>query len=52
VHGLFLGDAAQRLRQAGAKVIVATNTIESEHSRVSVADVVVQALAKPMTARR
>lgn len=52
VHGLFLGDAAQRLTQAGAKAIVATNTIEGPHSRVSVANVIVQALAKPVPAQR
>ena len=51
VHGLFLGDSVQKLRAAGAKAIVATNTIDGEHSRVSVADAIVQALAKPVTAR-
>lgn len=52
VHGLFLGESVERLRLAGAKAIIATNSIETQHSKINIADVVVQALAKPLTARQ
>lgn len=39
VHGLFQGDAVDKIRRAGAKEILATNTIESPYSRASVAGV-------------
>ncbi|HLE46925.1 MAG TPA: ribose-phosphate diphosphokinase [Candidatus Thermoplasmatota archaeon] len=45
VHGLFIGDAADKLKRAGAKDVFSTNTIESPFNRVSVADVIVHALA-------
>lgn len=55
VHGLFQGDAVDKLRKAGAKEILATNTIESPHSRINIADVVCAALgvkASSVGARR
>lgn len=44
VHGLFLGDAVARLRAAGAREVLATDTIESSLSRVSVAPLLAEAL--------
>ena len=37
-HGLFVGDAVSRLKKAGVKSIVCTNTVPGEHSRVDVSD--------------
>ncbi|MEA2054577.1 MAG: ribose-phosphate diphosphokinase [Candidatus Thermoplasmatota archaeon] len=37
IHGLFVKNADERILQAGCKEIVATDTIESAHSKVSVA---------------
>ena len=36
-HALFMGGAEERLREAGADLILATDTVESPHSAVSVA---------------
>ena len=38
VHGLFVGDAVQRLEDASVGPIVCTNTVPGKHSRVDVAD--------------
>jgi len=37
IHGLFIGNADDKILQEGAKEIVTTDTIESAYSRVSVA---------------
>ncbi|MCD6573141.1 MAG: ribose-phosphate diphosphokinase [Thermoplasmata archaeon] len=37
IHGLFIGNADDRILQEGAKEIVTTDTIESAYSKVSVA---------------
>lgn len=54
VHGLFIGDAWQKLRRAGAIEIFASNTIEGPFSRVSVVDEIVAALTAkvPATLKR
>lgn len=52
VHGLFIGDAWQKLRKAGALEIFGTNTIEGPFSRVSVADAIVAALTAKVPAPR
>jgi ribose-phosphate pyrophosphokinase len=52
VHGLFLGDAADRLRRAGASELLASDSIETEHSRVSVAGVLASALLEAPAAQR
>jgi len=44
IHGLFIGNADERIIQAGANEIVTTDTIESSYSRVSVAGEVVKML--------
>lgn len=44
VHGLFLGDAVAKLTAAGAREIFATDTVETSHSRVSVAEPITEAL--------
>ncbi len=51
VHGLFIGDAVKRLRDAGAHEVLVTDTIPSVHSRVSVAEIVGRALMAPARAR-
>jgi ribose-phosphate pyrophosphokinase len=51
VHGLFLGDAVEKLTRAGAKTVIATNTIQGPHSRVSVAETIVQGLSPKVAAR-
>jgi len=38
VHGLFVGDALQKLEKAGVKTVVATNTVPGKFSKVDVAD--------------
>ena len=38
VHGLFVGDAAQKLEEASVAPIVCTNTVPGKYSRVDVAD--------------
>ncbi|RLF51806.1 MAG: ribose-phosphate diphosphokinase [Thermoplasmata archaeon] len=37
IHGLFIGNADERILKAGCKEIVATDTIETAYSKVSVA---------------
>lgn len=37
IHGLFIGNADERILKAGCKEIVTTDTIETEYSKVSVA---------------
>jgi ribose-phosphate pyrophosphokinase len=37
IHGLFIGNADERILQAGCKELVATDTIETAYSKVSVA---------------
>ena len=44
VHGLFIGNADERIIQAGCDGLVATDTIESSYSMVSVAEEVVKLL--------
>jgi len=43
-HGLFMGDAEKRIREAGADLIVATDTVESKFSAVSVARIIAKRL--------
>ncbi|RLI09612.1 ribose-phosphate pyrophosphokinase [Candidatus Bathyarchaeota archaeon] len=43
-HGLFMGDAEKRIREAGADLIVATDTVESKFSAVSVARIIAERL--------
>ncbi len=38
VHGLFVGDALQKLEKAGVKTIVGTNTVPGKFSKVDVSD--------------
>ncbi len=38
VHGLFVGDAIQRLEDASVEPIVSTNTVPGKYSKVDVAD--------------
>jgi ribose-phosphate pyrophosphokinase len=52
VHGLFIGDAVGRLKMAGAEEVIASDTIESPYSRVSVAEAVASALGVPASVRR
>lgn len=49
VHGLFIGDAIARLKSAGATEVLATDTVESPYSRVSVADAFAHALLAGVT---
>ena len=35
-HGLFVGDALSKLKKAGVKTVVSTNTVPGEHSKVDV----------------
>jgi ribose-phosphate pyrophosphokinase len=49
VHGLFLGEAVEKLVAAGAKELVATDTVETKYSRVTVADQIVAALRAPLS---
>ncbi|MFQ6052694.1 MAG: ribose-phosphate diphosphokinase [Candidatus Bathyarchaeia archaeon] len=43
-HGLFMGDAEERIREAGADLIVATDAVESRFSLVSVAPIIADRL--------
>ena len=45
-HALFMGDAERRIRDAGADIIVSTDTVETEYSKVTVADLVSEHLRK------
>ena len=44
IHGLFIGNADERIMAAGCDEIVATDTIESSYSKVSVAGEVIKVL--------
>ena len=44
VHGVFAENAMQRLRKAGAKCVVTTNTIENRQARIDVAALIAGAL--------
>jgi len=43
-HALLIGDAKNKLKEAGVDEIVGTDTIESDVSRVSVANIIAEAL--------
>ncbi|MEM4257801.1 MAG: ribose-phosphate diphosphokinase [Candidatus Thermoplasmatota archaeon] len=45
-HGLFIGDAQQKLTTAGCDEIIATDTIQSNYSTVSVAPCIAELLKK------
>ncbi|MGQ9680711.1 MAG: ribose-phosphate diphosphokinase [Candidatus Bathyarchaeia archaeon] len=47
-HGLLSGDAERLITSAGAELIIATDTIPTKFSRVSVAPVIAQRLEKVM----
>lgn len=47
VHGLLLGDVISRLKRAGAADVFVSDTIESAYSRVSVAELIAEALRVP-----
>ncbi len=44
VHGLFVGGAAERLIDAGASAVISTDTVPTDHSRVSVMGEVARAI--------
>ncbi len=44
VHGLFVGDALQKLEKASVKTIVSTNTVPGTYSKVDVSDPIVSHL--------
>jgi ribose-phosphate pyrophosphokinase len=44
VHGLFVGDAAERLLRAGASAVISTDTVPTEHSKVSVVGEIARAI--------
>jgi ribose-phosphate pyrophosphokinase len=44
VHGLFVGDAAERLLGAGASAVISTDTVPTEHSKVSVVGEIARAI--------
>ena len=46
VHGVFVQNAISRMLNAGVKEIIATDTIESEFSKVSVAKMVAEELKR------
>lgn len=43
-HALFEGEAEKRIREAGADIIVATDTVETRFSQVSVAPIIAERL--------
>ena len=45
-HGLFVGDAKEKLFAAGCDEIISTDTIENEYSKVSVAPTIAEQLLK------
>ena len=45
-HGLFIGDAKEKLLSANCDEIISTDTIETEFSTVSVADCITQTIQK------
>jgi ribose-phosphate pyrophosphokinase len=44
VHGLFIGNAEERLKKSGVDEILSTDTVPGPHSRISVANVLAEAL--------
>ncbi|MHC5019961.1 MAG: ribose-phosphate diphosphokinase [Planctomycetota bacterium] len=46
VHGIFAGEAEQRLRDAGVKRIVTTNTIPTAHTAIDVAPLMAAAVRR------
>jgi phosphoribosylpyrophosphate synthetase len=40
IHGLFIGDAAEKIQRAGASMIVATDTIPNPYVFASVAGLI------------
>jgi len=46
VHGVFVQNAVPRMLHAGVKEIIATDTIESEFSKISIANMVADELRK------
>jgi ribose-phosphate pyrophosphokinase len=40
IHGLFIGDAAEKIQRAGASMIVATDTIPNPYVLASVAGLI------------
>jgi len=44
VHGLFVGDAYDKIKSAGASIILSSDTVESQYSNISVAEEVVRTL--------
>jgi ribose-phosphate pyrophosphokinase len=48
VHGLFAGDAFERLVAAGASSIVSTNTVPHKSSAIDVSDIVAKAMSSPL----
>lgn len=43
-HGLFLDDAVVRMRNAGVEEVICTDTIPTEHSKITVAPLIADAL--------
>ncbi|MEM0451222.1 MAG: ribose-phosphate diphosphokinase [Nitrososphaerota archaeon] len=52
VHGLFVGDAVERLLGAGASALISTDTVPSHHSRVSVVSELAKAVGAWASAKR
>lgn len=44
VHGLFVGNAYDKIKNAGASIIISSDTIENQYSNISVAEEIVRAL--------
>ncbi|VVB60068.1 Ribose-phosphate pyrophosphokinase [uncultured archaeon] len=45
-HGLFIGDAQEKLRTADCDEIISTDTIETDFSKVSVAECIAATILK------
>ena len=45
-HGLFIGNAIDKIEKAGAKEIISTDTIENAYSKVKVAPQIARILRK------
>ena len=52
VHGLFAGDAFERLKAAGAAHIVSTNSVPHASSQIDISDLMVTAAIASLTARQ
>lgn len=48
VHGLFIGDVVGRLKNAGASEVFVSDTVDSPYSRVSVSELLANALVAPV----